>query len=154
MLARWFLQSSYTWLPSFNTVAKIRNDRSDEISQSVLCDGDDLLFVPSYGRQGSFHRQDAVFGERGLDELGVGALGKQELSVVLAVDGAVVRLLLVLGVDLEGEGAFFWWGDNKYQWRKDWSEKYLHHLFLIKNLWPYHEKNGVLLIDINNNKER
>lgn len=108
MLARWFLQSSsWTWLPSFNPVAIIRNDKREKISQSVLCDGDDLLLVPSDGRQGSFHRQDAVFGEGGLDELGVGALGEQELSVVLAIDGAVVGLLLVLGVDLVGEGRFY-----------------------------------------------
>ena len=54
-------------------------------------------------RQRRLHRQDAVLGERRLDHLRVGALRQQELAVVLAVDAAAVRLLLVLGVHLRAD---------------------------------------------------
>ena len=45
--------------------------------------------------------EDPVFGEGGLDALRVGALGQEELPVVLLVHGLTLALLLVLSVDLK-----------------------------------------------------
>lgn len=65
-------------------------------------DGDHLLGGAERGLgQGRLHGEDAVFAQGGLDGLGVGALGQEELAVVLAVHRLAVRLLLVLGVDLQ-----------------------------------------------------
>lgn len=56
--------------------------------------------------QWRLHRQDAVLAQGALDVLGVGALGQQELAVVLPVHTLAVRLLLVLRVNLKQEGTF------------------------------------------------
>lgn len=69
-------------------------------SALLLGDGDAGLAASQRRRQRRAHGQHLVLGEGGLDELGVAALGQQELAVVFAVDAAAIALLFVFGVHL------------------------------------------------------
>jgi hypothetical protein len=60
-----------------------------------------LVLGDGQGGQRRLHRQHTVLAQGALDVLGVGALGQQELAVVLPVHALAVRLLLVLGVNLQ-----------------------------------------------------
>lgn len=65
----------------------------------VLCDGYEGLRLAD-GGEGGFHSEHPVLAQGRLDGLRVGALGQQELSVVLPVHGLAFRLFFVLCVDL------------------------------------------------------
>jgi hypothetical protein len=69
----------------------------------VLGDGDASLAGAERWKR-RLHCQDSVLAEGALDVFRVGALGQEELTVVLAVHALAVRLLLVLGVHLKSNG--------------------------------------------------